>query len=473
MVVQMSGFVGRSGELQTLAALLGEARTGPGVMVAMRGRRQVGKSRLVSEFIDELQVPSVFFTASRQPPRVELAHFVAAATAGGIDGIESIGAESLGSWEAALLLATAAATPERPVVVVIDEFPYLAESEPAIEAILQKVWGTIERRSVLMILIGSDISMMEAATEYGRPLYGRAREIEIQPLTVSDIAKMRSLRPTSAFDAYVMVGGFPRLALRWRRDDTPLSFLRREFTDESSPFVVTGERVLGAELPTELNARAVLTAIGAGERSFATILSRSGVNRGSFERALVALADKRLVRRETPYAEPSTGKLPRYFVADEYLRFWLRFVQPGIEEMARGREDLAVARFVAGWETFRGRAIEPLVRRSLERLLPHPTLGDAAFVGAFWTKDNRVEVDMVGGRHLDRAGSVDFVGSIKWRDRAGFDRNDLANLHAARSRLPGAGPDTRLVGVSRTGFTTAGLDLTLGPEDLLASWDPR
>ncbi len=466
----MKTFVGRTRELTALADLLDEARAGQGVLVSMRGRRQVGKSRLVSEFVENAGVPAVFFTASRQPGAVELGQFVEAARAGGIASASTLPADGAGSWEAALVLATADAQPVRPVVVVIDEFPYLCESEPAIEAILQKIWHTLERRAVFVILIGSDISMMEALTAYKRPLYGRARELVIEPLSVADIARMRGLKPETALDAYLVIGGFPRLAGRWRSSDTVTSFVRREFADESSPFIVTGERALAAELPADLKARAVLTAVGSGERSHSAILARSGVGRGTADVALAVLADKRIVQRANPYAEPPSTKIPRYTIVDPYMRFWLRFVQPSIELVARGRADLAVKRIEEGWSTFRGKAIEPLVRASVERMLPRTELGDAAFVGSFWTRDNRVEVDLVGGRDSDRAHVVDFVGSIKWRERGSFTRADLTDLANLRTSVPGTDSGTRLVGVSRSGFSTTGLDLAIDAEMLVSAW---
>lgn len=467
----VTDFVGRSGELDRLAGLLDEVRQGTGVMVAVRGRRQVGKSRLVGEFVERAGVPAVFFTASGQPPAVELAAFLDAARAGGVVPVD-VPAGAVASWEAALLLATADAVPDAPVIVVIDELPYLANGEPAIEGVLQRAWRTLERRPVMLVLVGSDISMMESLTAYRRPLYGRAREMPVQPLSVADVAEMRGLSAQAAMDAYLVTGGFPRLAARWRSRDTVGSFLRRELADEASPLVVTGERMLTGELPADLNARAVLTAIGAGERAHGAIAGRSGVGRGTFEKALAALGEKRMVDRVTPYAEPASGKLPRYVVSDPYLRFWLRFVGPSIDLIARGRPDMAIARIEDGWSSYRGRAIEPLVRASMERLLPDPRFGDARFVGAFWTKDNRTEVDLVGGRDVGRAGTVEFIGSVKWRDREPFARDDLAALQEARSRVPGATPRTRLVAVTRAGADVDGLDVVLGPDDLVAAWRP-
>ena len=468
----MSEFVGRTREIAVLDGYLAEARTGNGVLVSVRGRRQVGKSRLVAEFVARAGAPVVFFTASRRPPNVELALFAEAVTQSGVQAGVALESAVASSWEAGLSLATQGAAPGRPIVVVIDELPYLVETEPAIEAILQKIWQTLEGRAVLLVLIGSDVSMMESLSSYGRPLYGRAREMIVRPLSVAEVAQMRDLTPDAALDAYLVVGGFPRLAARWRPRDSVASFLRRELADESSPLVVTGERTMAAEFPAEINARAVLSAIGAGERVYGAIADRSGVGRTTIDRALTLLADKRVVRKTTPYAQPP-GSSSRYAIVDPYLRFWHRFVEPAVEQIARGQADLAVSRIVEGWSTYRGRAIEQLIRDTVERMLPDERLGSARFVGSYWTRDNRVEVDLVGGERQERAGSVSFVGSIKWRDRAPFDRHDLRSLRVARQHVPGTGPQTRLVGVSRSGFTTDGLDLALDPAALVAAWDPR
>ena len=177
-----------------------------------------------------------------------------------------------------------------------------------------------------------------------------------------------------------------------------------------------------------------------------------------------------MVARETPYSTARNPRSPRYLVNDEYLRFWLRFVGPGLELMQRGRGDVVNERLRRGWREYRGVAVEPLVRRSIARTLPDERFGGARFVGGYWTRDGRVEVDLVGGRGERQTDAVDFVGSIKWRESAAFGREDVARLAAVRAAVPGATPSTRLVGVSRSGFRSAGVDVEIGPEDLLAAW---
>lgn len=464
-------FIGRETELVRLREHLDHvARSGSGRMLALRGRRQIGKSRLVEEFIRRSQARAVFYTASRQSPAEELRNFGEQLASPAPNGA-AIAAGPLGSWDAALaILAGDAAAGRQPLVLVIDELPFLLESEPAIEAILQKQWDRrLEGSPVLLILIGSDVSMMSALGEYGRPLYGRLHEMAVGPLSPAAIGDMLSLPAAGVFDAYMTIGGFPRLAEIWRPGEDLWRFLRHELQNPESPLIVLGERSLGAEFPVELKARDALEAIGAGERTFTGILKRAGMSGRTLETTLATLIAKRVVDRALPYSAQPRPRLARYHVADPYLRFWLRFIRRGIPALERGRGDVVLGEIRESWAAFAGRAIEPLVRDAVQALLPDPRLGGGEFVGAFWNRDNSVEVDLVGGRRQTGSEIIDFTGSIKWRQRDDFDRRDLARLIQQRALVPGADDQTRLVGVSRSGFSVDGLDVRLTPEDLIAA----
>lgn len=470
----MTEFVGRSEQLALLAEELNRARrrmAKPGRMLAMRGRRQVGKSTLVEEFIQRTEVPAVFYVASRQTAERELDLFTEAIAASGTSAAEIAQAGPFGSWEAALTLLARETSPQQPLIVVIDEFPYLIESLPEIEGIVQKVWDrTLEKSKVLLLLVGSDLSMMKALNEYGRPLYGRFREVIVPPLSPAEIGEMLGMGPAATLDAYLMIGGFPRLAALWHRGESMWKFLERELEDPTTSLAVIGERSVNAEFPADLQARQVLEAIGAGERAYSAIEQRSRLPQTSLNRSLEALQEKGVVLRLTPYSNKQNAKPPRYIIADSYLRFWLRYINPNLELIQRGRGDVVLERIRQSWKDYRGRAIEPLVRETIEQMLPADVFGGARFVGGYWTRDNSVEVDLVGGRDENRSDVIDFVGSIKWKERSPFNREDFGELVDDRARVPGAVGNTLLVGVSRSEFSTDGLDVQLGPDDLIAAW---
>ena len=469
----MTPFIGRDKELQRAQDDLDRVRQrSMGIFLALRGRRQVGKSRLMEEFIKRAGAKAVFYVASRQDADRELEAFRRAIATSPTEAATIARAGPLGSWEAAFALLASEATANEPIVIVIDEFPYLAHSHPPIEAILQKVWDrTLEHRPVLLILVGSDLSMMEALTSYDRPLYGRPEERVISPLSPYEIAQMLALDPADALDAYLVLGGFPRLASRWHRGDDLWRFLKRELSDPESSLIVLGERMLTAEFPADLKAQAIVQAIGSGERGFTRIQRLAGVSGRTLDTSLVRLEnDKRVIVKALPYSATPRPKLSRYTVADPYLRFWLRFLEGQLTTVQRARGDVVLARIKASWNDYRARAIEPIIRTAIERQLPDARFGEALFVGGFWNRDNSVEVDLVGGTGRDHTDTVSFIGSTKWRDSRDFGRNDFAYLAEQRGKVPGTTGDTRLVGVSRNGFDVEGLDVQLTAADIVEAY---
>jgi hypothetical protein len=447
--------------------------SGRGSFIAMRGRRRVGKSRLAEEFAHASGCPYVYYTAAQQDGEAELARFVEALESSAAPRAPDVRAGLRPeSWEAALALASEGATPEQPLILVVDEFPYLVEKDPSIEAVLQKVWDrSWQGRPVLVLLIGSDEAMMRALTERGRPLYDRLREMAVRPLTPADVGGLLDLPPLDALDASLVIGGFPVLAGEWAAGRDLAAYLREALTDPTSFLVVSAERTLAAEFPAPAP-RAVLAAIGAGARAHNTILGRTGLSATTVNETLEVLRARDVVRRTTPYSTKPTRRTALWEIADPYMRFWLAFVDRGIDLIERGRGALLLERFERSWPAYRGRAAEPLIRESLERLLPDAErFGTARHVGAYWNRTGTVELDLVGGDERPVAKRVAFVGSVKWRDERPFSRADAAELATHRADVPGAAADTLLLGVSARGFDgDARLDVRLGPKDLIDAW---
>jgi AAA+ ATPase superfamily predicted ATPase len=477
----LPGFVGRDAELARLRDRLDDiARSGQGQMLAVRGRRGVGKSTLIEEFLLRERPPHAFFSASKDQPSAEaFAAFLTELEHGTLTiAAELAAGVRPDGWGAALrMLATTSAdasrsSPRTPLCLVLDELPWLAEQEPSIEGLLQTTWDRqLKRLPILLVLIGSDLHMMEALERYDRPLHGRVRPVVIEPLDPAEVADMTKTDDATALDAYCVVGGFPQLASTWRAGDTVRGYLRRELSDPTSPLIVTGERVIGAELPPHSSARAVLAAVGAGETGFTKVLGRSGIGRTSLSVALKTLTEKRIVDRRAPFGSASDTKLNRYTVSDPYLRFWLRFIAPALPVIERRRGDLACERVMESWSAFRGHAIEPIVRAGIERMLPDARFGGARCVGSYWTRTNHPEVDLVGADRERAPKSAEFIGSVKWRDRGPFSREDAAELAAASPQVPHTRAGTPLVGVSRTGFAPrTRLDVKLDPGELLGAW---
>lgn len=469
-------FVGRQLQLTKLTALLEGVRTDsdakPGRALLIRGRRRVGKSRLVEEFVDRAGVPQVFFAASGRPVREELRLFAQEVAASDLPGAALFEGVELASWDAALRLL-GAALPDDGCVVVFDELPYLIAADPGFEGTLQRAFDReLARKRVLLIGIGSDLGMMEALNEYGRPFHQRATEMVVPPLSPAEVGELLGLPAAGAFDAYLVTGGLPLICGEWPSGTSLSDYLGAAVVDPTSALLVSGERSLAAEFPSEAQARVVLGAIGSGERTFTTIgRAAGGIPQGSLSRALETLTSKRVVAVDEPLSTRSGARDKRYRVADPYLRFWLAFLGPHLDEIERGRGDRVLARIRASWTSWRGRAVEPVIREALERLAPAVIRGEddvPGVVRGYWTRTNDPEIDLVVGDRAPIAKRILALGSIKWLDNAPFDRHDLGALHAHRTQLPGAPVDAPLIAVARAGCSVEGVTY-VGPDDLIAA----
>lgn len=472
-------FIGRDAELAALRAEFDLAgQSGGGRLAWIRGRRRVGKSRLAQELCDRLGAPYAFYQAPQRERGAAIAAFVDAIAQSTLPAAPLFEGASFDSWPSALRTAAQSIDPAQPAILVIDELPYLVEGDRGFAADLQQAWDRVlEKVPLLLVCVGSDVRMMETLVAARSPLHGRPTlELRVAPLNPAEVADLTSTPDAAtAFDRYLIVGGFPQLAASWPKGAGTRAFLRKALAHDQTLFAATALRIMSSEFPRGLQARDVIEAIGHGESSYSRIQTRSGVKGNTLNDALALLVEEKLlVARELPYAVPSGKKAPKYIVTDPYLRFWLRFVGPYLNELARGRPDLVIDRIERDWGPYRGRAIEPLVRASLEQLLTDPPLarglGGARHVGAWWRRDHSVEVDLVGGDRPD-AEAIGFVGSIKWRERGRFSSEDLVELAGNRAQVPGA-EGAKLVAVSRTGFERGlDADASFGPDQLLVAWE--
>ena len=162
-----------------------------------------------------------------------------------------------------------------------------------------------------------------------------------------------------------------------------------------------------------------------------------------------------------------------YRVADTSLRFYLGMGRSAQEWARRGRPAPARALLRRRWASWRGRAVEPVIREALSLSADHLPWPEATAVGGWWNRAFQPEVDLVGADRAPVAGMIYYAGSVKWLDRP-FDERDAASLQRDAMAVPGfeAGR-TALAAVSRAGVSadvTRQLALCWGPQDIIAAF---
>jgi len=481
-----SDFVGRAMELSLLAKRLDQVvASGRATAVAIRGRRQIGKSRLVQEFCDRAGAPYLFFTAIKGASPVEsVAEFVTELRDSTLPADHDlIPLDGAASWLDAFRIL-AAALPDTLSVVVIDELPWLVEQDDLFEGALQVAWDRLlASRPVLLLLLGSDIHMMERLTGYDRPFFGRADNLVLGPLNPFDAGRALGLKATDAIDAYLVSGGLPGILRSWPHGTPPLSFLEQECADPAAPVFSVPESALLAEFPSPDQARRVLEAVAGGNRTFATIAVAAGSLQGVLPSGSLTPLLRRLVEEKRVMAidQPLStrpGKPALYQVADSNLRLYLAAGRSAQEQARRGRPDQAFRIMLRRWSTWRGKAVEPLVRQSLELAAaagqtPWP---QAEAVGGWWNRKFDPAIDLVGADRAPVAAHIYFTGSVKWLGSP-FDHHDLAELLRGSAEVPGFTFGATGIAIASLsgvapGVDTARVDLRWGPQDVVSAWRP-
>lgn len=480
-------FVGRTAELALLGKRLARAAdSGQGQAVALRGRRQVGKSRLVQEFCDRAGVPYVFFTATKgASPVGAMAAFATELRESSLPAGPGLLPESPSrSWPDAFRVLAAALPVGRPAIVVFDEVPWLAEQDDVFDGALRTAWDRLlTGRPLLLLLLGSDIPMMERFTAYDRPFYGRADTMVLGPLNPAETGAALGLEAADAIDAHLVSGGLPGILRAWPHGMPADDFIEQECADPASPLFGVPEAALMAEFPAPDHARRVLEAVGSGDRTHANIAATAGSRLGALPSGTLSPLLRRLVEEKRVLAEDlplstKPGKPALYRVADSNLRFYLAALRGAQEQTRRGRPDVAVRLVRRRWSSWRGRAVEPLIRESLELAALSGALPWAGteVVGGWWNRQFDPEVDLVGADRGPVAGSVHFAGSVKWLGTP-FDSHDLTALARGAAQIPGFPPGSRqLVAATLSGTSPAlasdALAVVWTPGDVVAAWRP-
>jgi hypothetical protein len=375
--------------------------------------------------------------------------------------------------------ALAAVLPDSPSIVVLDEYPWLAEGDAIFDGALRAAWDRLlSQRPVLLLLLGSDAQMIDRLTARESPLCEHAGTLVLGPLNPAEVGSALSLGAADAIDAHLISGGLPGILRAWPAGLPALEFAEGECEDPASPLFGVPEAALMAEFPVPDAARRVIEAIGGGSRTHAAVASAAGSRTGAIPSGALSpllgrlITEKRVLAVDEPLSTRG-GKPALYRVADSGLRFYLEIGRAVQEWAHRGRTAGAVALVRRRWNSWRVRAVEPVIREGLSLaadVLPWPK---AVAVGGWWTRTFETSIGIIGADRSPGPRNVFYAGAILWLSRP-FDDRDAGVLRRDAPFVPGFDPALAgLVGVSLGGFSataSAQLAVCWGPEEVIAAY---
>ena len=330
----MKRFVGREQEMATLQREYD--RDGSGLVV-LYGRRRVGKTTLISEFIKNKK--ALFFLASEESEsQNRLAFQEKAADFLNSDLLKNV---EVKSWDVLFRAIMDTHFDSKPVIV-LDEFQYLGKSNPAFPSVFQRIWEEILKdRQVMVILCGSLISMMQSQTlAYDSPLYGR-RTAQIR-LKQIPFAYYHEFFPEKSrkelIEMYAVTGGVPKYIELFSQSKDIYSAIETCVLNRSGYLYDEPHFLLQQEVSEVGSYFSIIKAIAAGNTKLSAIAGVLEVKSTSLTKYLKTLIDLDILEREVPATEDSPEKSKRglYKIKDNYLRFWFAFVYPNMSFIESG-----------------------------------------------------------------------------------------------------------------------------------------
>lgn len=380
----------------------------------------------------------------------------------------SPGALALDSWSQAVALLMRLGA-DRPRLVVVDEFPYLAQVAPELPSLIQIALGPGAPPSLVrLVLCGSAMSFMGGLLSGAAPLRGRASmELVVRPFDYRTAAQFWGIEdPALAVRVHATVGGTPAYRREFVRDDVPASledfdaWMVRTILDSSHPLLREG-RYLLAEDPSIRDRglySSVLAAVTLGRTTRGAIADYVGRPAADLAHVLSVLEDGGWLRRE----EDALRSLrPRYRVDDPFLLFHHAIVRPQWTALERGH---AGEVWGAAQQTFSAQVLGPHMEEiardwtadhaSTETLggMPHRV---TSTVVADPGRRTQHEVDVVAVRGDGERRTVLAIGEVKAnRVLDGRDLDRLVHVRELLRRRDGLdAQDTRLLLFSGGGFS--------------------
>lgn len=443
----LAPLLARSKELARLRLHWSAVTNGAARLVAVYGRRQVGKTFLMQHLRQQLspEASTIYFTALQAgTPRLQLDAFrrvVAVAL-----GTETFVPESFGNWFEALSFVIDQAS-RRPTLLVLDEVPYLVEADRTFPSVVQQIWDELRLRAIpvrlMLVLTGSAMATMLSLLASGSgALYGRFDdELRLRPF---DLGQARSLvlqdcAPEVALEAYAATGGYPRHLLSWDQTSSTADNLAQMFGRPGGLLLRNGRQLL-ADIPREGGYRAVLAVIGAGEHRRSAIGARVGQR---IERPLELLQTSLLVQHERPIGSPPSTA-GRYVLADTFLGAWYALCFGDEEDIEAGLGPEVLTRRQGRWQRHVADVFEGQARLHARRLQRTGALPDSEALGRWWSKS--AEIDVLGLR----SGRTCLLGGAKWQ-AAPLTPAALGPLRRKLAHAPDPLPDAVLAAWSRGG----------------------
>lgn len=389
-----------------------------GGFVVIYGRRRIGKTTLIKQFIKSKT--AFYFLATKEVESQSMKRF--AGVIARTTGNSVLQKAAFSDW-LDLFQAVADYKPNEKKVLVIDEFPYLVKVNDSFPSILQNAWDEILKDSnVMLILCGSLISMMKKhALSYESPLYGRrTAQMRIAPLPFTTVYENQKLSFEEAAEQYSITGGVPKY-MEFFSDVQPLYEQIKENVLSKNGFLYEEPNfLLTDEVQVLTNYFSIIKVIADGNHKLGTIAGILGLETSALTPYLKTLSELGFIEKQVPVTEKNAEKTRKglYFISDNFLRFWFRYVYPYKGELELDNTQISLDELDKDFkEKFVAFAYEDICKEIFARLCSDKAIDfTPSKIGSYWLNDKsgNTQIDVMA---VDTVNKRLFAGECKYHNQ--------------------------------------------------------
>ena len=335
-------FYGRENERKKLCTMFHS----DGQMISLiYGRRRIGKSELIKQVLKETDIKSVYYECKQTTEQ------------NNVDSLAELIGEAFDFPKPAfenmevLLRFLFQKSEKEPMILVLDEYPYLRENSKGLDSVLQSVIDHYKDTSNMKLIVcGSYVDTMKALLERQNPLYGRIDlTLNLKPMDYYESALFYpEFSEEDKVRLFSVFGGIPY----YNRLIDAKKSVRENIIEliASSGARLENEVVmyLNSEISKITNANEVFEALAKGFSRYKDILDQSNVSSGP---ALIDILDKLMrmdvVAKEAPINDENNRKKSGYFISDNLSLFYYKYIFRNLSRMNIMDPDIFYDKYIA------------------------------------------------------------------------------------------------------------------------------
>lgn len=354
------------------------------------GRRRVGKTELIKEFCSSR--PHIYFLAAQEAEERQREKFAERIAAHFGDRVPRID-----GWDDAFSYLGEKIDTEK-TVIAIDEFPYLVEENDSLPSYIQRfVDEYLQETDSMLILCGSSVSTMESAVlGHESPLYGRRTgQLDVTPFSFEQARDVITCDIADAIRSYSVTGGTPMYLTLFEYEQSLRENVQSNILSPAAMLYNEPEFLLRSELRNPARYMSILEAVALGHTTPNEISGATGIDPGPLSKYLQTLRRLRLIDRDVPVtASAKKSKRSRYRVADEFLRFWFRYVEPNRSSIEEAPDIVYQGTIAPDLPNHVATTFEDICQEAVWKLVRHGEFAPYSKVGRWWYGED--EIDIVG-----------------------------------------------------------------------------